>query len=64
MAVDAAALPEIHEKRLQGPKLLNWSVGAWFTVALIGQWLFAAYVFAFYGGTPFLRSCTSWEPRK
>lgn len=60
MAVDAAALSDIHEKRRRGPGLLKWSVGAWFAVALIGQWLFAAYAFSFYGGSLFAGQVERW----
>ncbi|MFD2166185.1 DUF2306 domain-containing protein [Thalassotalea euphylliae] len=29
--------------------LLKWSARSWFTVAVIGQWIFASYVLGFYG---------------
>lgn len=60
MAVDAATLHDAHTDWPTGPRLLNWSVSAWFVVALVGQWLFATYVFVFYGGALLTDQLERW----
>lgn len=51
MAIDTTLPFDDRTEQPVSLRLLKWSVGTWFTLALIGQWLFAAYVFTFYGGT-------------
>ena len=43
------SIPAISNKRWPS-SFLNFSVQLWFIVAVIGQWIFAFYVAAFYGG--------------
>lgn len=52
---------ESPDKAKKGLYLLNVSAKVWFIVAVLGQWIFAYYVAAFYGGNAFRGDLAAWD---
>ena len=49
------------KKFISANKILNTSAAIWFIVAVIGQWIFAFYVSAFYGGSAIDGDFMKWN---
>jgi uncharacterized membrane protein len=49
------------ELRSVADKALRFAARFWFVVAAAGQWFFAAYVIAFYGGAAVRRNLAAWN---
>jgi hypothetical protein len=56
----AATLPALPRLRLSADALLKASAAFWLAVALIGQWLFFAYIAAFYGPSTLSGNFQEW----
>ncbi len=58
--MSAIALPAV-SPRAGGLTALEATARLWFVVAVVGQWLFAAYVAAFYGGSAARGDLLAWN---
>lgn len=55
------AVHPLQTKKIWPNKVLNVSVQLWFIVAVVGQWIFAYYVAAFYGGAAIDGDFMKWN---
>ncbi len=55
---DAFSIRERAKPR--GNKMLEFTAAAWVIVAVVGQWIFAAYLALFYGGTALRGNLEAW----
>lgn len=57
----ASALPAVSHFHSLSNTALNAAARFWFTVAVLGQWMFVAYVAIFYGGAAMHGNLESWN---
>ncbi|TSE10373.1 MULTISPECIES: DUF2306 domain-containing protein [Aquimarina] len=61
MSLQHSVVATPQRKKRGADKVLNATVTFWFTVAVAGQWLFAYYVTAFYGGAALQGDLMKWN---
>lgn len=49
------------KKSVNGQNILNFSIKLWFVIAALGQWMFAIYIFAFYGKSTMNGQFEKWN---
>jgi hypothetical protein len=61
MTADPNTLPAFKTSAPYGTKILTIAATVWFTVATVGQWLFATYIILFYGKSTFSGDFARWN---